>query len=61
MILISMGSFINTAGLMFVVYYGQIIAVLDSTGAIIERNQNFPMYLVEYLLSIPDPRNVRLN
>lgn len=55
------GSFVNADGVLFVVYYGRIIAVVDSAGRIIASDPTKPLYLIEHILAIPHPEKVRLN
>lgn len=58
---IGMGSFVNPEGVLFVVYFSKIIAVLDADGKIVSVNPMYPRYLIEYLIALPTPAQVRMN
>jgi len=58
---IQMGAVANAQGVLFVVYFSKIIAILDAHGGIIAMTSYYPMYLIEYLIALPTPEQVRRN
>lgn len=50
-------------GIMTVFYMGRLIALVNAEGKIIYRDEQFPLFLVEYIIECPDPspEQVRLN
>jgi len=58
---VKMGAVANVRGMLFVIYFGRIIAILDADGAIIAMNHDYPMCLIEYLIKLPTPEQVRRN
>lgn len=41
-------------GVMAVIYFEQVIAIIDSSGRIVWRDVRFPLFLVEHLVLQPD-------
>ena len=58
---VKMGTVANARGMLFVIYFGLIIAILDADGAIVAMNYDYPMCLIEYLIKLPTPEQVRRN
>lgn len=58
---VRMGTFANAAGVLFVVYFNQIIAIIGADGMIIARSYTHPLYLIEYLIAQPTAEQVRRN
>lgn len=56
-----MGAFANAEGVLFVIYFGQVIAIVSAAGEIIARSYNHPLYLIEYLIALPTPAQVQRN
>lgn len=50
-------------GIMTVFYMRRLIALVNVEGKIIYRDEQFPLFLVEYIIEFPDPtpEQVRLN
>lgn len=43
-------------GAMAVFYFGNLIALVDELGSIVWRNEQFPIFLIEYLIEHPTPQ-----
>jgi len=41
-------------GVLAVFYFNKLIALVDQTGLIVWRDLNYPIFLVEYLIEMPD-------
>lgn len=55
------GSQVDVDGSVFVFYYGVVIAICNKLGEIVWRSPNYPLYVVEYVLKLPDPDAYRWN
>lgn len=55
------GTFANAQGLLFVCYFGLIIAIVTERGELLARNENYPIFLIQYLIEQPTPEKARLN
>ena len=40
-----------------VFYFGRLIALVNAGGAVVWRDGNYPLFLVEYLLEFPPPQS----
>ncbi len=48
-------------GLLIVKYFGELIALVDHRGNFIWRDENYPVFLIDYLIQNPLPENYRWN
>jgi hypothetical protein len=42
-------------GVMLVLYFGRMIALVDEKGGVLWRDQRFPIFLIDYLIEFPTP------
>jgi len=55
------GSQVNINGVVMVYYFGKLISLVNNLGEILWRDEYYPVYLVEYLLKLPDPNSYKWN
>lgn len=48
-------------GAIAVLYFGHLIALIDAQGHIQWRDEKYPVYLINYLMTIPTPEMAEMN